>query len=490
MHSFPRFSALENVACTKALQILRPGNLFRVLLCSCWLLSPLSGQADEVNVIRNEANQTLRDLESRGYVAPTLSDLSKYPARTIRDLKTVLDGQSDDCLKAVAGSLFLDAHRREASVEAAVEDLQNTNLIRDLADIWGMSLLAEINPNLQVDLQIDPYMFLQSNLADSVSSLSGMFENLHKTVNAFVDHNREAIANSREVWIEDIIRVSTLHNWNENTVAGAQEKLRAKVAKAHAGIQAAEVTAKAAIPKIEERFQDRLSRIASARDVEIYKLDREINSEAAYNIKLGTIQANFVAANQEARDQRVAEFKQALQSRQHMISLNLQRIAMAHVQSQALARYALPIARGECDKITKTGFVHTPISCKAGDFLCELTRLPHGKLMSTFKALGVTPSVGYLNCVCRAAGYGSSGASQFYEPDTIGTFDARYSCQHPGPPCIVSGLGCTRHPLPTDPEKWKNCGARVEAEGKPNPFQAVEAGIRARAAEIAGKNND
>lgn len=490
MYRFSIFPALENVKYPASLQTLRPGHLLRVLLCFCWLLLPLSVRADEVNAIRNEANQTLRDLESRGYITPTLSDLSKYPARTIRELKTVLDAQSDDCLKAVSGALFLDAHRREASVEAAVDDLQNTNLVRDLANIWGMSLLADINPNLKVDLQIDPYMFLQSNLADSVSSFAGMFDNLHKTVNAFVDHNREAIANSREVWIEDIIRVSTLHNWDENTLARAQQQLRTKVEKAYADIQAAEVTAKTAIPKIEERFQDRLSRIASARDVEIYKLDREVNSETAYNIKLGNIQANFVAANQEARDQRVAEFKQVLQSRQYMISLSLQKIAKAHVQSQALGRYALPIAQGECDKISKTGFVQTPVSCKAGDFMCELTRLPHDKLMSTFEALGVTPSRDYLNCVCRAAGYGTSGTAQFYEPNTIGTYDARYSCQHPGPPCIVQGYGCGRRPLPTDPDKWKSCGSSVEAQGGDNPFKAVEAGIRARAAEIANSNNN
>ncbi|MDP2733289.1 MAG: hypothetical protein Q8O63_09310 [Hoeflea sp.] len=72
-----------------------------------------------------------------------------------------------------------------------------------------------------------------------------------------------------------------------------------------------------------------------------------------------------------------------------------------------------------------------------------------------------TPSEAMLNCVCRAAGYGSPGTSQTYHPDTLGTYDKRYSCQHPGDPCVVSGFGCTRHPLPSNKDIWAGCTART-----------------------------
>jgi hypothetical protein len=490
MHRFPFLSVLKKPAQIGTSRGNRAEKLFGVFLCFFWFFAAPPLQADDIHTIRNEANRTLRDLQSKGYVTPTLSDLSKYPARTIRELKTVLDGQSDDCLKAVSAALYLDAHRREASVEAAVADLQNTNLVKDLANIWGMAFLADINPKLEVNLQIDPYMFLNSNLADSVSSLSGLFDNLHQTLNAFVDHNREAIFNSQDVWVEDIIRVSTLHKWDENTLARAQEQMRAKVQKAYADIAAADTTAKEAVPRIEERFRDRLSMIESQRDVALYQLERERNTEAAHNIKHGNIMADFVAANQQARDQRVAEFQAALKSRQHMITLSLQRIARAHVQSEALARYALPIARGECDQISKTGPVNTPIACAKGDFMCELTRLSHAKLMAVFAELGETPSIGYLSCVCRAAGYGSSSTSQYYEPNTIGTYDERYSCQQPGPPCIVEGSGCMRYRLPVAQEVWTGCGRSAEAQGQPNPFKAVEALLRERAAKQLNQNTN
>lgn len=91
--------------------------------------------------------------------------------------------------------------------------------------------------------------------------------------------------------------------------------------------------------------------------------------------------------------------------------------------------------------------------------------LPHDRQLLVLESLGIAVQEDFFNCVCRMAHYGSPGTAQYYEPDTIGTYDKRYSCQHPGPPCIVSGYGCMRYDLPTDPAIFENCAARPELSG-------------------------
>lgn len=86
-----------------------------------------------------------------------------------------------------------------------------------------------------------------------------------------------------------------------------------------------------------------------------------------------------------------------------------------------------------------------------------LTSLNHKKVEKVFDHLGVKPSQEFLNGLCRAAGYGSPGTSQTYHPDTIGEYNPKYSCNKPGDPCVVSGFGCMRYPLPSDPKIWEQC---------------------------------
>ncbi|WP_175610484.1 hypothetical protein [Rhodobacter aestuarii] len=105
--------------------------------------------------------------------------------------------------------------------------------------------------------------------------------------------------------------------------------------------------------------------------------------------------------------------------------------------------------------------------------------LPHDRQLLVLETLGVAMQRDFFDCVCRMAGYGSSGTAQYYEPDTIGTYDKRYSCQHPGPPCIVSGYGCTRHDLPTDPKIFENCAARPELTGG-NPLDQILSALENR----------
>ena len=114
--------------------------------------------------------------------------------------------------------------------------------------------------------------------------------------------------------------------------------------------------------------------------------------------------------------------------------------------------------------------------------------LPHDRQLLVLQSLGVGVPQDYFNCVCRAAAYGSSGTSQFYHPDTIGDYDKRYSCQHPGPPCVVSGYGCSRHPLPSDPKIFEGC-ARAEGLEGGNPLDNILSALRDRSNRTALSGN-
>jgi hypothetical protein len=87
--------------------------------------------------------------------------------------------------------------------------------------------------------------------------------------------------------------------------------------------------------------------------------------------------------------------------------------------------------------------------CRA-HIMDRLAKLNHTKLKAAFDGMGIAPPQDFYRCLCRSAGYGSSSTAQFYHPDTIGEYNPMYSCSQPGDPCIVSGFGCGRYPLPSD----------------------------------------
>lgn len=109
----------------------------------------------------------------------------------------------------------------------------------------------------------------------------------------------------------------------------------------------------------------------------------------------------------------------------------------------------------------------------------KLIPLNHTKFINVLKKLNVKSPDPYLDCLCRNAGYGSPQTRQFYHPDTLGKYDARYSCQHPGEPCVVAGYGCSRHPLPKDRKIRDSCmesnrlNMKKDKNGKIDPKSGV-----------------
>lgn len=99
------------------------------------------------------------------------------------------------------------------------------------------------------------------------------------------------------------------------------------------------------------------------------------------------------------------------------------------------------------------------VAVKHKNLVEYLKSLNHKKMENVFAHLGVAPSQEFLNCLCRSAGYGSPGTAQIYHPDTIGDYNPKYSCNKPGDPCVVSGFGCLRYPLPSDSSIWESCMA-------------------------------
>ncbi|MDP3960609.1 MAG: hypothetical protein Q8Q26_11235 [Pseudorhodobacter sp.] len=110
----------------------------------------------------------------------------------------------------------------------------------------------------------------------------------------------------------------------------------------------------------------------------------------------------------------------------------------------------------------------------------NLIVLPHNRLIEVLEKLGIKPDGGFLNCLCASAGYGSSSTSQFYHPDTLGDYNPTYSCTQPGPPCVVSGMGCYRNPLPHDSTIWERCALSTRPEGGTSVLDAVLAGVAKR----------
>jgi hypothetical protein len=127
-------------------------------------------------------------------------------------------------------------------------------------------------------------------------------------------------------------------------------------------------------------------------------------------------------------------------------------------EARKKANKAARVTKNESQILSQVGNVNVKDSKNRREKIMEnLTALSHDKIQIAFNGLKINPPDNFYNCLCRQAGYGSSSAAQYYHPGTIGKPDKRYACSQPGEPCVVSGYGCLRYPLPSNSEIWESC---------------------------------
>ncbi|TCO70153.1 hypothetical protein [Rhodovulum euryhalinum] len=432
--------------------------------------------ANELMDQRNRVREGLRDLRQQGYVMPEIGDMETYDPKTIAAADAIMAGQGDPCLKAISTSLYLDAHMNETSLEARVTDFLKPGaggLGKQMFDIW-------IWPDeyAKSGTVLDMLSFRKSA---NVVGLIGDMANLASTYDAFVEQGRRAAAMREEAWVQEVVQQSIDNKWDEATVDLARSRTMDRMKRVIDTIPGIEADAESALATSEDAYRVRLSMAESNYEVAVRQVETSGASGPTLQIKLANARNAFVAEKQEILEQRAARFAEIMGQHDRRLSDALLAIAKARVQINSIERYSRPIALGRCDKIKKTGPLDKGRPCAPGDVICQIADLPHDQMLATLKALNVPVSEEFLGCVCHRAGYGSPGTAQYYHPDTIGEYDRRYSCNHPGPPCIVSGYGCTRHDMPNSSKIWKGCALEAAKDGSVPVTDRIVEALRARA---------
>lgn len=418
----------------------------------------------------------LETFRSAGHALPEELDLASYSEATLSaalDRSNALEG---GCVAAVDVALFLDAHRAETSWLATL------NAIDDPAELFKKSLRK---------------IYVADGLGDgalgfAVQKVPGMsyvdgFLKVHETLPIINDHNIGSIARREAIWTQEIFAASQASAWDEAKIKANQATLLGDAN--DSGLKLAELAAQmdAREKEVEDNHRIQIGLLVSDYDIAA-RLAESTSTEQAAEVKKANAKLAFTTAKQELLKKREKALFAMLEDYEAAVYGEELRAAKAQVQYAALGKYARPIAQGRCAGIEKQGLLALPKTATAPrspeeTILGGILQLPHDKLLITLETLGVAPSEDFYNCLCRAGNYGSSGTQQYYHPDTIGTYDERYSCQTPGDPCIVSGYGCMRYPLPSDPALWQGCAT----SGADDPTQSILSAMAERAAKSAAK---
>lgn len=420
-----------------------------------------------IDKTRALADAKLKSLTESGLMTARINDLSAYSDETVAGLGKILEEDSDPCTQAVRAAVYLDGH---------IEEADWTEVARGIERPWelaGEIALDQLIPDMN-DVLTD--LFSKLTVIDKALDAYGAYQKA-KQHYAQTQLVRDGIA------ANDIVQEAARGNWTE---AEIQQKRAALMKEAQSGAEEmlrAQEKIKEGLEAVDKRYDEKvqIAYYELKRDIgKVYGTisDRDLDMLMANgkfpNLKMSYDDKIRAAGNERAKDhESVVERSYALM---HKTQFATER---ALAQVDALARYSAPLARGDCADIRRDGPIAKPV--KKPDTVSEVLKLPHDKLMIFLEKIGSKPSEAMLNCVCRAAGYGSPGTAQMYHPDTLGTYDKRYSCQHPGDPCIVSGYGCTRHPLPSDKRIWDSCAASTGED----ITGAITAAVKARQAKSA-----
>jgi hypothetical protein len=404
----------------------------------------------------------LKALAEQNLMTARINDISSYSNDTVMGLSAILSESDDPCTQAVRAAVYLDGHLAEADwtevgkgyLDRPATLLLETVLIFVTPDVPGQ--LSDVTSNMWA-------------LSKSLNVVSKVLNGYDAYKNA-QQHYAETPLIRDGVAANEIVQQAARGNWTEADLNRKRQSMAEEML-------ALQIRISDGLNKVDTRYEE-------AAQIAQHELEREIarlSGNSPDTPMNSLLNLNDYPAATQAYDNKIAAAGSLrAQEHQQVVALSYQRMRAAQfatekalAQVDALARYSAPLARGDCSKIRRDGPIPKPAT--KPDTISEVLKLPDDKLMIFLKSIGLTPSADLMNCVCRSAGYGSSGTSQYYHPGTIGTYDKRYSCQQPGPPCIVAGFGCSRYPLPSDKDIWTNCGKSAGQDIPAAISQAVKA---------------
>lgn len=464
------------------------------------------GQSEELVGLRLRFDK----LRAAGFPMPDVDDLDAYGRGTLLTAAQLIRDQSDDCIAAADMAMFLNSR------------IADTN--------WG-DAIGTVDRPLWMTVKVMATMTLPDpfstggSLADQLADyflkrktrfgLVGTLYNAVQSVEIVTEHWGDTIAVQHGQWALDAYDKARREDWSAEEVAaeisGLQKQsndLLSRINYENTIFEGAIVAAKELhtenAARIDAAYKARLAALAEDEATggerkrrEQWLLENahtgqpkpgmdmvidptrnpsEIGYEWAvtetepggryYREERSRAQMELDLARAEARLMHEALLRKIAYDFDRQMEERLNSLARLQVARETLHKMNLAIANGNCQDIAKPDKVKEKMP---GLGMEALVALPHDELMSTLEVLRIWPPEDMMSCICVSAGYGQHGTTQLYHPDTIGDYNPLYACNHPGAPCVVSGFGCLRYPLPSNPAFWRACGEGTDVGGMTVP---------------------
>lgn len=444
----------------------------------CFLVAvflPQSGWTQETDWMAG-LGKRIENAQKNSYPVPRVTDVSAYSENTLWQLEQRLRTIPDPCMAAVETALFLDSRRFETSLSAALEAYDQPGLMAlEIVHAWVVPDGVDLGT-----FSLDELFATGGKVFGPISKLADAAD----TWAIFQNHFVGSFESERGKWAYEAWREAQDKGLTPDDILARQRVLQDESAVHLAEVEAAkeslddemmrvDLAHGQARMKIEARYEAAVDKIRFEAGGNTMRLE-----EPAFVSKLANAKNAFTAEWGAELGRYEKAQRQVISTQSARMHAALMRVSRLQVQRETLQKIALPVADNDCAGIGKP-----PEDVLKSDTAAvgEVIALPHDRLLRVLGVLGVSTSDDFLNCLCRSAAYGSIGTQQLYHPDTWGDYDKRYSCQHPGEPCIVAGYGCTRHPLPSSSEIWESCAVAHVTEGGIPLTKQIADGLRARA---------
>lgn len=426
-----------------------------------------------------------------GHPMPDVARFDAYAKGTLIEAAGLIEGVEDDCKAAADLTMFLNARVADTNIWDAIGTVDRP--------LWMVTkVLATMTLPDEVGIGGDALDFL-AGLKNRFARIGPVWNTI-QSAQIVREHMMDTVAVRHGTWAEAAYREARDGKWTPERVALETVDLQARsqtllqemndeTAGFEAAIETEQERNQAAMASIDKAYESRTEAIAEdertggeRRRREQWLRDNQASgapkpgvgviidpqrnpSEISYEWAITETEAGGkyyreerAVAFQELELRRIAE-KLAHEATLQKMAYDYDRrmedrlagISELQAKRSALQDMALPVARGRCEDIAKPAAVREKMP-EIG--LETVLGLPHDELMSVLDFIDAKPSTDTLNCVCRRGNYGSPGTTQMYHPSTKDTM-----CSTPGGPCIVSGFGCMRYPLPSGAAIWKDCAA-------------------------------